>query len=261
MTQICLLPGMIFFLLATMAYVGMEYLPRLAVWPRRFLWTAVVLHTAYLFFWFRQMGAPFFLRASDMLLFLAWVLGAAVLWLGHSDRWQRLGSWMCPVILMILVASLYRGGEYSAVRELWPHLWVVPLHLASAAVSTGLFAMALVVGGWLYRQDYRLKHHKITPDTLRMPALDALATTLSVLLSAGWVLLTIVMLTGALMMIMQGRPIAAAGRHWILAIVAWALYALVLHSRLLQRRRARRGIILSLFGFLAILLTFIGAHA
>lgn len=261
MTQICLLPSMAFFLLATIAYVGVEFLPRLSVWPRRLLWAAVLFHTAYLFFWFRQLGAPFLLRSSDVMLFLAWVLGVGVLWLGRSDRWQRLGSWMCPVILMILVASFYRGGEYSAVKDLWAHLWVVPLHLAAATASVGVFAMALVVGGWLYRQDYRLKHHKITADTLRMPALDNLATTLAILLSVGWVLLTIVMLTGALMMMMQGKSITAAGHHWILAIVAWALYAIVLHSRLLQRRRARRGIVLSLFGFLAIILTFIGAHA
>lgn len=252
---------MAFFLLSTIAYVGVEFLPRLGRWPQRFLWAAVVLHTAYLFFWFRQGGAPFIKSSADMLLLLAWVLGVGVLALSRSERWQRLGSWMCPVILMILVASLYHGGEYSAVTDLWGHLWVVPLHLVSATVSIGLFAIAFVVGGWLYRQDYRLKHHKITPDTLRMPALDALATTLSVLLSAGWVMLTLVMLTGALMMMMQGRSFAAGVHHWILAIIAWALYAVVLHSRLLQRRRARRGIILSLFGFLAILLTFIGAHA
>lgn len=261
MTQICLLPSMAFFLLATIAYVGVEFLPRLSVWPRRLLWVAVFLHTAYLFFWFKQGGAPFIRNMADMLLLLAWVLGVGVLVLSRNDRWQRLGSWMCPVILMVLVASLYRGGDYSATREIWAHLWVVPLHLVSATASVGLFAIALVVGGWLYRQDYRLKHRQITADTMRMPALDSLATTLSVLLSVGWVLLTIVMLTGALMLMMQGRPIAAAGGHWILAIIAWALYALVLHSRLMQRRRARRGIVLSLFGFVAILLTFIGAHA
>lgn len=252
---------MVFFLLATIAYVGVEFLPRLSAWPRRFLWAAVLLHTVYLLFWFRQLGAPFFLRSSDLMLLLAWVLGVGVLWLGRSERWQRMGSWMCPVVLMILVASFYRGGEYAAVKDLWAHLWVVPLHLAAATISVGVFAMALVVGGWLYRQDYRLKHHKITPATLRMPALDSLATTLSVLLSVGWVMLTIVMLTGALMMMMQGRSFAAGVHHWIFAIIAWALYAIVLHSRLLQRRRARRGIVLSLFGFLAILLTFIGAHA
>lgn len=252
---------MAFFLLATIAYVGVDFLPRMQLWPRRFLWAAVLFHTAYLFFWFRQLGAPFLLRSSDMMLLLAWVLGVGVLWLGRSYRWQRLGSWMCPVILMLLVASLYHGGEYSVVKDLWAHLWVVPLHLASATISVGVFAMALVVGGWLYRQDYRLKHHKITPNTLRMPALDNLATTLAVLLSVGWVLLTIVMLTGALMMMMQGRSFAAGVHHWILALIAWALYALVLHTRLLQRRRARRGIVLSLFGFLAIILTFIGAHA
>ncbi len=260
MTHICLLPSMAFFLLATIAYGGAEFLPRLKTWPRRFLWVAVILHAAYLFFWFRQGGALFIQNMADMLLLLAWVLGVAVLGLGRSDRWQRLGSWMCPVILMILVASLYRGGDYSAVRELWPHLWVVPLHLGAAAVSMGLFVVAFVVGGWLYRQDYRLKHHQITPDTLRMPALDHLAAALSVLLSLGWVMLTIVLLTGALMMMMQGRSVVAGTHHWILAITAWAIYALVLHSRLLQRRRARRGIILSVFGFLAILLTFIGAH-
>lgn len=261
MTQICLLPSMIFFLLATIAYVGAEFLPRLNMWPRRFLWAAVIFHTAYLFFWFKQAGSPFIKNTADMLLLLAWVLGVLVLWLGRRDRWQRLGSWMCPVILMILVASLYRGGEYSAVKDLWGHLWVVPVHLVSATVSVGLFAVALVVGGWLYRQDYRLKYHKITPETLRMPALDTLATTLAALLSVGWVMLTLVMVTGALMMMMQGRPILTSGHHWILAIIAWALYALVLHTRLLQRRRARRGIVLSLFGFVAILLTFIGAHA
>lgn len=261
MTQICLLPSMVFFLLATMAYVGVEYLPRLASWPRRFLWAAVVLHTAYLFFWFREGGSPFIKTTADMLLLLAWVLGVIVLWLGKSERWQSLGSWVCPVILMILVASLHRGGEYSAVREIWPQLWVVPVHLAAATVSMGLFAMAFVVGAWLYRQDVRLKRRHITPDTLRMPAIGTLARVLSILLSAGWVMLTLVLATGAIMLLMQGQPPWSAGLHWIWAIIAWALYAVVLNSRLMQRRRARRGIVLSLFGFAAIVLTFIQAHS
>jgi ABC-type uncharacterized transport system permease subunit len=260
MTQICLLPSMIFFLLATMAFVGVEYLPRLATWPRRLLWAAVILHTAYLVFWFRESGAPFIKNTADMLLLLAWVLGVVVLWLSRSERWQSLGSWVCPVILMILVASLHRGGEYSAVREIWPQLWVVPVHLVSATVSVGLFAMAFVVGAWLYRQDVRLKRHHITPETLRMPAIGHLAKVLSILLSIGWVMLTVVLATGAIMFTMQGQSLWSAGRHWVWAIIAWALYAVVLNSRLMQRRRARRGILLSLFGFAAILLTFIEAH-
>lgn len=251
---------MFFFLLATMAYVGVEYLPRLHAWPRRLLLAAVGLHTLYLIFWFRQIGSPFITSSADMLLLLAWVLGVLVAWLGRSERWQSLGSWVCPVILMLLVASLHRGDEYSAVREIWPHLWVVPLHLAAATLSVGLFAIAFIVGAWLFRQDVQLKRRHITSDTLRMPTLNTLATTLSVLLSVGWIMLTIVMATGAIMIVMQGKAVWVAGHHWIWAVVAWALYAVVLNSRLMQRRRARRGIILSLFGFAAIILTFINAH-
>lgn len=260
MVQICLLPAITLFLLATAAFVGGELLPRLKAWSRGFLAAAVLLHTFYLVFWFYEIGAPFFLRASDLLLLLAWVLGVVLLVLSRSDRWQSLGSWVCPLILMILLAALHRGGEYAMVREIWPQFWVVPLHLAAATVSAGLFVMALVVGIWLFMQDRRLKRHQITPETLRMPAIGNLANVLSGLLSAGWVLLTIVMATGAVMVVMQGRPVWAAGRHWMWAVVAWALYAVVLHSRLLRHRRARRGILLSLFGFLAILLTFIEAH-
>ncbi len=251
---------MVFFLLATMAYVGVEYLPRLKPWPRRLLLTAVVLHTLYLIFWFHQVGAPFIISTADMLLLLAWVLGVLVVVLGRSDRWQSLGSWVCPVILMILVASLYRGDQYSAVREIWPHLWVVPLHLAAATLSMGIFAIAFIVGAWLFRQDVQLKRRRITPGTLRMPTLNTLATTLSILLSVGWIMLTIVMATGAIMIIMQGKAIWVAGHHWIWAVAAWAVYAVVLNSRLMQRRSARRGIVLSLFGFAAIILTFINAH-
>lgn len=260
MTQICLLPSMTFFLLATMAFVGGEFWPRLKEWSRYILGAAVFFHSVYLILWFRQTGAPFLFRTSDLLLLLAWVLGVAVWILSRNARWQTLGSWVCPVILMILVASLHRGGEFSAVREIWPQLWVVPLHLAAATVSAGLFAMAFAVGVWLYLQDQRIKRRQITADTWRAPAIGTLSNVLAFLLSIGWILLTIVMVTGAVMLLMQGKPVWGAGRHWVWALLAWLVYAAVLNSRLFQRRSARRGIVLSLFGFAAILLTFIEAH-
>jgi ABC-type uncharacterized transport system permease subunit len=131
----------------------------------------------------------------------------------------------------------------------------------TAAVSTGIFAVALVVGSVLLVQDYRLRRHVVSGMALVLPPLHTLSRVLSGLLSAGWVLLTLVILTGAAMMTMKGRAIWMGGAHWNWAILAWLVYAVILFGRWIGNWRGRQGVLLSLLGFAAILFTFVMAHS
>jgi ABC-type uncharacterized transport system permease subunit len=85
-----------------------------------------------------------------------------------------------------------------------------------------------------------------------------LESVLSALVSAGWILLTVVLASGIMMMASKGS--IQLGGHWWSAVAAWVIYAVVLHSRLWQGARGRRGMLLSLVGFAAIVLTFLEAH-
>lgn len=259
MTQLCLLPSIIAFLLATFCYVAANWFPYWRGWGRVFLGVGAALQTAYLAFWTREVGAPFVVSSGDALNLIAWAVAVIYVVLGRSERWQALGSLVCPLIAFLVVAALHRGTPYWVAQQVWPQLWVVPVHLAAAMVSVAIFAMALTVSALLFFQDYRLKQHNIAVTRWPLPALDSMEHVLSVLLAAGWALLTIVFVTGAIMLAWQGKSLW--NRHWLWAIAAWLIYAVVLHTRLLKGWRGRRGVVLSLLGFIAIVLTFLEAHA
>ncbi|PIR20148.1 MAG: hypothetical protein COV45_07335 [Deltaproteobacteria bacterium CG11_big_fil_rev_8_21_14_0_20_47_16] len=257
MTHWCILPSVLGFFLASVLDGLGRWEAKLRVWGRRLFIVGWISQTAYLFFWYREVGAPFVVTQGDSIFLISWVIATLYLILGRRERWQTLGTLFSAAVLVVMLLGIfYRGANYAAIY-LWPHAWVVPVHLAAAMTAVAVFAVAMITGVLLVISDRQLKNHK--PMRFRLPSLANLESVLSALVSAGWVLLTVVLATGVVMMASHGS--IDLGGHWWLAVTAWLIYAVVLHSRLWQGARGRKGMLLSLVGFLAILLTFLEAHS
>ncbi|MBM4129353.1 MAG: c-type cytochrome biogenesis protein CcsB, partial [Nitrospira sp.] len=92
----------------------------------------------------------------------------------------------------------------------------------------------------------------------RLPSLQTLDELNYRLITFGFPLLTLAIITGALW------AESAIGTYWrwdtreVWSLITWFIYAIVLHARLTAGWRGRRAAILSIVGFLTILVAFFG---
>jgi len=165
------------------------------------------------------------------------------------------------VLLPIAVLSIVLQLLYPApVEKLEPVLkagWIyihIPLMILSMACLTITFITAIMY----LLQERQLKSKKTSFLLERLPSLEAAEEISYKSLWFGFFLLTLGMVTG---MIWSKY---LRGKYWswdykeIWALVTWALYAILLHGRMLSAWRGRKAAYLAIVGFVLILFTFAG---
>lgn len=131
-------------------------------------------------------------------------------------------------------------------------------HFVLMIVSFLAFTVSLVSGFFFLLQESQLKNHRITSFVRRLPALETMYGIHYKILTFGFVFLSIGMLVGAGLSKSREGLFFTGDPKEIGALVTWALYAVFLNMRLKVGWRGRKGILLSLLGFLAVILTFLG---
>ncbi len=132
------------------------------------------------------------------------------------------------------------------------------LLLISAAFIT--FALSVVMGLLFLYQEHLLKHHLPIPASLQwIPALEIMEGRHTRVLTVGFILLSLGMFVGAILSKKVFGTFFTADPRAIASLFTWAIYALFLNVRTSAGWRGRRGILLSLLGFLTVLLTFLAA--
>jgi cytochrome c-type biogenesis protein CcsB len=110
---------------------------------------------------------------------------------------------------------------------------------------------------------YLIQEHHVKSKHLgglfeRLPSLQTLDELNYRLITMGFPLLTLAILTGSLW------AESAWGSFWrwdpreVWSLVSWFIYAIILHARLVAGWRGKRAAILSIAGFLTILIAFFG---
>ena len=124
-----------------------------------------------------------------------------------------------------------------------------------------MFAGSFVVGALFLLQEHRLKNHLSTPGWLRgMPALENMDRLHYKMLTWGFLLLSLGMLSGAFWSRHLFGVFFNFDPRQIASLFTWGIYALFLNVRIRSGWRGRRGILLSLLGFATIAFTFLGIH-
>ena len=127
---------------------------------------------------------------------------------------------------------------------------------------TGYAALALAgLGGILYLiQERQIKSKRFGFFHRRLPSLSQLDNLNYWCLTTGFPLLTGGIISGSL------YAQHTLGRFWswdpkeILTLIAWLIYAVLLHERLTVGWRGRRAALLAICGFLVLVCTFVGAN-
>jgi ABC-type uncharacterized transport system permease subunit len=162
------------------------------------------------------------------------------------------------VIVFPLTALLVAVDSFLAPPTT-PHPmdWQIKLHVTVALVAFSVLSIAAALAILLAVQERALRHRQFGPWLRALPPLTLTETLLFRLIGAGFLLLTLTLVTGALFVDnLFGQHLA---HKTILSIVAWLVFGVLLYGRWRHGWRGQRAVNLTLIGMAALLLAFFGS--
>jgi ABC-type uncharacterized transport system permease subunit len=186
---------------------------------------------------------------------VAFVVSALTLLVNASRPVAALG-----VIVFPLTAALVAVDSFLAPPTLpQPMDWQIKLHVTVALIAFGVLSIAAALAILLAIQERALRHRQFGHWLRALPPLTLTETLLFRLISAGFVLLTLTLLTGVLFVDdLFGQHLA---HKTVLSIVAWLMFGVLLYGRWRHGWRGARAVNLTLIGMAALVLAFFASKA
>jgi cytochrome c-type biogenesis protein CcsB len=244
---------------ATTAYLACLFRtsPRLTTWATRLLTAGCIAHGLSTIHLASQAGHLPLTNLQESLSFFSLLIAATFLLFERRYKVTTLGSFVTPVALVMLIMASALHGE---VRQLPPILqsnWFW-FHALLAFVSYAAFAIAFGVAVMYLIQRHFLKAKHFGGLFQKLPPLETLDEISYRSLAVGFPLLTVAIISGAIW------SEQAVGSYWVWdpkqtwSLITWFIYAALLHGRLTIGWRGKRAAILSIIGFIVLLITFLG---
>jgi cytochrome c-type biogenesis protein CcsB len=253
--------ALILILLATAAFI--VYLVRQQKttyhWAYRLLLAGFAFLTLDVGYEYYSLGVAPVLTLKSSLSFFAWTLLLVYLLFHLKFRLMVLGSFVAPVAACLLILSSTLPTAEVMVKPIFRSLWL-PVHIGTAFVGNGFFAVTFVAAIMYLLQESQIKKKRQGTLYNRLPSLETLDSINHFALICGFTFMTAGMITGAI------YAQVALGSYWrwdpkeVCSLMAWVFYAVLLHERLAVGWRGRRAALLSVFGFLVLVLAFVGAN-
>ena len=253
--------ALILILLATAAFI--VYLVRQQKttyqWAYRLLLAGFAFLTLDVGYQYYSLGVAPVLTLKSSLSFFAWTLLLVYLLFHLKFRLMVLGSFVAPVAACLLILSSTLPTAEVMVKPIFRSLWL-PVHIGTAFVGNGFFAVTFVAAIMYLLQESQIKRKRLGTLYNKLPSLETLDSINHFALICGFTFMTAGMITGAI------YAQVALGSYWrwdpkeVCSLLAWTFYAVLLHERLAVGWRGRRAALLSLFGFLVLVLAFVGAN-
>lgn len=268
MSTWCLIPNFVFYLLASLGYLafsfgyslrwagrGVLWIPRLA---HTFTIFGFLLHLSFLFYvYFIQKEDPFIHQTNDFLVFLSLGIVFLFLILLWQHRWEGVGSFFIPLAFLLFLFSL-GTGEHSLLffETLRHHPSLIFGHVVFAAVTLLFMLGSSLLGLVFLIHERKLKRKQLDRLSQNLPPLFSNEQVAFHWVWWGFIALTMVLITGALLISKVAIDFSARWIHILLAVGAWSFYAFILekHRRGLQGRRI---LFLSFLGFASLLGVFL----
>lgn len=191
--------------------------------------------------------------------FFSWCIVLMFFYLEYRYKLDLLGPFTMPVVFVLMLSSSILPRQIKPLDPMLQSYWL-GIHTVLAFLGNAAFAMAFGIGLMYLIQEHNLKSKHIRGLFQRLPSLQILDEVNYKLITLGFPLLTLAIITGALW------AESAWGSYWrwdpkeVWSLITWLIYALVLHARLTARWRGRRAAILSIAGFISVIFTFFGVN-
>ena len=186
---------------------------------------------------------------------VACVVSAMTLWVNLSRPVAALGVIIFPLSALLLAVDSFLAPPTMPLAMNWQ----ITLHVSLGLLAFGVLSIAAVLALLLAIQERALRHRQLGGWMRVLPPLTLTETLLFRLIGAGFVLLSLTLLTGLLFVD------NLFGQHLVhktaLSIIAWLIFGAVLYGRRRHGWRGRRAVNLTLIGMATLVLAFFGSKA
>ncbi len=248
-----------FYLIAAIAGI-IEIFKRKQTTSKTTLYLAIIgflFHTANVITRYVQGGHIPATNMHEATSFFAWCI--VVLFLYHEYRYKLrlLGSFTMPIVFIFMFSSSIFPREIQTLSPVLKSYWF-GIHVVLAFLGDAAFALACGVGIMYLLQEKFVKSKHLSGLFLKLPSLQTLDEINYHLITLGFPLLTLAMITGVIW------ANTAWGTYWrwdpkeVWSLITWFIYALVLHTRLTLGWRGKKAAILSIIGFVVVIFAFFG---
>ncbi|MCK5286506.1 MAG: c-type cytochrome biogenesis protein CcsB [Thermodesulfovibrionia bacterium] len=190
--------------------------------------------------------------------FFSWCILVLFFILEARYRIDLLGAFIMPIVLILMLSSSVLPREINpSLNPVLKSYWF-GIHTTLAFIGDAAFALAAGVGVMYLIQERNVKSKHPSALFQRLPSLQILDEINYRLISLGFPLLTLAIITGVIW------ANTAWGTYWrwdpkeVWSLITWIIYALVLHLRLSIGWRGKKAAGLSILGFILVIFTFFG---
>jgi len=216
-----------------------------ARWASRVLGLAMVGHVGFL-------GADLLVHGHapvadiyDALAVMSLVITLAYLATMRRHRLTVLGAFITPITLLLLLAAGLRGSVPPVPEGVRGAL--LPLHIGVNVLGMAAFALAFAAAVGYVIQEQLLRKKHVLGVFQRLPALDVLDSLGARLVTLGFPLFTVGLVTGTIWATRGGLGLSA-GQGF--GLIAWGFFGSVLLARVAAGWSGRRAAIGTMLGFL-----------
>jgi ABC-type uncharacterized transport system permease subunit len=139
-----------------------------------------------------------------------------------------------------------------------PIEWQIKLHVVFALLGYSVLSVAAVLAILLALQEHALRTRRLGGIAEALPPLTLTEALMFQLIGAGFVLLTLTLLSGILFV--ENLFAQHLAHKTVLSIAAWLVFGTLLHGRWRYGWRGRRAVRLTLLGMLLLLLAYFGSR-
>lgn len=192
-------------------------------------------------------------QAANMMVFLSSLVFA---FFTIKRSTAVLGAFSLPIasfVMGLIMPSLQADNVMSAASS---RIWY-PLHTLTVISGEALFAVAFVVSLVYLVHDSSIRKGNIHSAVTSLPPLRMLDRILSLCLGAGFVAITGGMIFGALWASSMGIGFSHLATKASAGAVTWFVFAFCLHQKFAMGWRGRRTAIMTILGFILMILLFI----
>ncbi len=261
MTRISFYLTILLYGAATLLYLGclVKSNPLLSVLARRTLVAGFLAHCLAAIHRLIAAGHLPVTTMHESLSFFALSIAFVLLIFEYRYKATSLGSFVMPVIMVMVAASSVFTGDLKPLDPALKSLWIY----SHTILAFGAYACFTISGGTAVMyliQSRFLKTKHLGAMFRKLPSLDILDEIGYRSLTFGFPMLTVAIITGAIW------ASKAWGSYWswdpkeTWSFITWLIYAALLHGRLTTGWRGRRAAILTVVGFFVMLFTFIGVN-
>lgn len=216
--------------------------------------SAIVAHTGFLVADYVATGRSLLGDVHQTLVILSLLTAVGFLASMRNRRLRTLGAFVTPVILLIFLGAGLKLSVGTVPQQVESVL--LPVHIGVNVLGIVAFALAFAVAAAYLIQENLLRTRRISGVFQRLPALDVLDSMGLRLVTVGFPLFTVGVITGSVWAARMGGFSFSTGQGF--AVLAWACFAVVLIARLASGWRGRRAAIGTMLGFLCAMAALVG---